>query len=392
MVPGRRAPAAAPAGGGAARCGAGAIAGCGVSSVANRSETRRFILSSVPCCRRHYSDARAAECPADALSGTDSDAGCRACPRRPPFASRGAAGRRRCSRVRTAAAPRAAARTGMKRAGRAFEIERRQHVLDLNDVVRRLLRGALDHRVQLGEVPGHVSAASSASAGLRERARRARLARRTSRRAHAPPAPAHRRRARGAAAGRSATSPAGGTDRCGSGSSCTSASMPGAALATQRRLVGDRLAVEPHFAVTRDAREPRLHGRRELGDVLQEQRAAARRGDLAVSRNHSRSPGAVSGAGAKQQARRAARDRPTRSRPGRTAPRRGACARAVRARRSSTSAPRSATSRTPPSASAARRTSSWTRAIAAERPTSSSGVGEDLTSRARASAIDVDQA
>ena len=45
----------------------------------------------------------------------------------------------------------------------------------------------------------------------------------------------------------------------------------------------DRLAVERHFAVARDAREARLDRRGQLGHVLQEQRAAARRGDAAVA-------------------------------------------------------------------------------------------------------------
>jgi hypothetical protein len=45
------------------------------------------------------------------------------------------------------------------------------------------------------------------------------------------------------------------------------------------------LAVDEHFAIARDACETRLNCRGQLGDVVEEQRAAARRGEPAVARD-----------------------------------------------------------------------------------------------------------
>ena len=64
----------------------------------------------------------------------------------------------------------------------------------------------------------------------------------------------------------------------------TSPSMPGGALAIRRTAAGTGSPVDAHFAVARDAREPGLQGRRQLPEILQEQRAAPRGGEPAVRR------------------------------------------------------------------------------------------------------------
>ncbi len=52
--------------------------------------------------------------------------------------------------------------------------------------------------------------------------------------------------------------------------------MVGGALATSLQSGRHRLTVQEHFAVPRQARQPRLDRRRQFRDVVQKQRAAPR--------------------------------------------------------------------------------------------------------------------
>ena len=158
----------------------------------------------------------------------------------------------------------------------------------------------------------------------------------------------------------------------------TSPSMPGAPFplaGCRARHPADvgrhRLAVDTHFAVARHARDARLQGRGQIRDVFQKQRAAARGCDPAVARRPLEIGRDHGGRRAEQQPLEPGRDRRPRS--PRARKRRMAalaCSCSPRAT-DSTSAPRGASSRTPPSARAARRTRSCVRATAADRPTSS---------------------
>ena len=244
------------------------------------------------------------ECRAVAPSDTDLDAGCREPGRPPPCASRGAEAPRRCSRARSAGVPRADCPTARTARGRDGVGAPGAHARSES---RRRSPSATTRSIAVrssARLPGQVSAPSSASAGcVKVRGAHARLPR-SSPRAAAPPAPAHRRGDRAAAAGRCGVADSrrnrSPRNRC----ACTSPSMPGCALATQPELGGDGLAVDAHLAVARNPRQPRLRRGAQFGNIVQEQRAAARRRDAAVGATGSRSVGAVG-----QQARRTAGDR-----------------------------------------------------------------------------------
>ena len=140
---------------------------------------------------------------------------------------------------------------------------------------------ALDHLAQLGDIAGPRQRRQQRQRGLRERARR-KFARRADVLEHAR---GHRRHIFRACPQRRQID----ARRRQAAIQIAAEAMlvhvgvdPGRRAGNQAKRRGDRLAVDPHLAVARNARKPRLHGGRQLRDLLQEQRAAARGRDAAV--------------------------------------------------------------------------------------------------------------